>query len=251
MNPLDLSGSTVLVTGASSGIGRETAVLLSELGARVIASGRSEDKLLATRQALHGSGHATVPFDLSSLEQIPQWMRDVTKQHGPLDGLVHSAGTRVSIGLRSLSLEQLETTLRVNLSSAVMLTKGFRQKGCHAGGGSIVLLSSVAGMCGAPGIAAYAASKAGLIGFCKASAIELAKEQIRVNCIAPGIVESEMLAEIRETLLPEQYDSIVAQHPLGIGTARDVAHAAAYLLSGASRWMTGAVLVLDGGYSAQ
>ncbi len=145
----------------------------------------------------------------------------------------------------------LHETFRVNVDSAVMLAKGFRQKDCHKESSSLVFLSSAAGLVGSPAISAYAASKAALIGLTKSLAIELAREGIRVNCIAPGIVESEMTDQIRRTLSDEQFGTLVAQHPLGLGSTWDVACAAAYLISKAGRWITGQTLIIDGGFSAQ
>ncbi len=251
LNPLDLSNCTLLVTGASSGIGRETAVVLGELGARVIVTGRRIEELEATMARLGPGVHAVEPFDLADLESIPAWIKGLAGRHGPLHGLVHAAGLRKTTGLRGLSVDALHQTFRVNFDSAVMLAKGFRQKGCCASPSSIVFISSVAALAGSPATAAYAASKAALIGLARSLAIELAREGIRVNCVAPGLVQSEMTDQIRQALSDEQFAAIVAQHPLGLGTTRDVAYAAAYLLSGAGRWMTGHVMVLDGGFSAQ
>ena len=250
INPLDFTGRTVLVTGASSGIGRETAVVLSGFGSRVVLTGRRVEQLEATLQRMPGGPHALEPFDLNNLDSIPSWMTDLARRHGPFDGLVHAAGFRKTAGLRALSVDVLHQTLRVNLDSAVLLAKGFRQKGCCRATSSVVFLSSAAALVGVPATAAYAASKAALIGLTKSLARELAREGIRVNCIAPGMVESEMTGQIRLALSDEQFAAIVAQHPLGLGTAWDVACAAAYLLSDAARWMTGQVLVLDGGFSA-
>ncbi|MGH9559064.1 MAG: SDR family NAD(P)-dependent oxidoreductase [Bryobacteraceae bacterium] len=251
MGPMDFLGKTVLVTGASSGIGRETAILLSELNARVIVSGRDEARLAAALGALRGTGHASSRFDVADLEKIPAWVKNLADEHGPLDGAVHCAGIQWSAGLRALSAEKLETIIRINLSSAAMLVKGFRQKGCRGSAASVVLMGSIRAVCGAAGIAAYAASKAGLEGLCRSLAIELAREGIRVNCVAPGMVESEMTSQIRASMTDEQFEAIAAKHPLGLGTTRDVAHSAAFLLSEAARWITGSVLVVDGGYSAQ
>jgi NAD(P)-dependent dehydrogenase (short-subunit alcohol dehydrogenase family) len=247
---MDLSGRTVLVTGGSSGIGRETAVVLSQLGARVVVTGRRTEQLEATLERLAPGSHALEPFDLADLEAIPEWVTALAGRHGPFQGLVHAAGLRKTVGLRGLSLDVLHQTVHINLDSAVMLAKGFRQKGCCSRPASVVLVSSVMALVGAPATAAYAASKAALIGLARSLASELAREGIRVNCIAPGMVDSEMTDQIRLTLTPEQFAAVVAQHPLGLGTARDVACAAAYLLSDAARWMTGQTMVLDGGYSA-
>lgn len=250
-NPLDLSGRTILVTGGSSGIGRETAVVLSELGARVIVTGRRKEQLEATLASLVQGEHAIEAFDLAELDAIPGWVSGLARRYGPFQGLVHAAGFRKTAGLRGLSVDVLHQTFRVNLDSAFMLAKGFRQKGCCTAPSSMVFLSSASAIVGVAATSAYAASKAALIGLTRSLAIELAREGIRVNCIAPGMVQSEMTDQIRQALTDEQFSAIVAQHPLGLGTTWDVASAAAYLVSEAARWMTGQTLVLDGGLSAQ
>jgi len=197
---MDLSGRCVLVTGASSGIGRETALLLSQLNARVVLVGRNRERLEAACQQLQGTGHRVEPFDLSALQEIPTWLKRLTTETGPLGGLVHSAGVQNSLPLRVLTLEKLEAVFRINVSAAVMLTKAFCQKGCGQPGGSIVFVSSSAGLAGRPGITAYSASKGALVALARSAALELAKDRIRVNCVAPGLVQSEMLEQLRELL---------------------------------------------------
>jgi NAD(P)-dependent dehydrogenase (short-subunit alcohol dehydrogenase family) len=250
-NPLSLQGRTVLVTGASSGIGRETAILLGTLQARVVLVGRNLQRLEETRERMTGVDHRVESFDLTAAGLIPGWLKQLTTQTGPFDGLVHCAGIHQAIPLRVLSFEKIEEVLRANVASAMMLVKAFRQKACYVRPASLVLLSSVAGLVGQSAVSGYAASKAALIGFTRSAAMELAAEGVRVNCIAPGYVASEMTEGLREKLTPEQFKAIEVSHPLGIGTPRDVAHAAAFLLADTGRWITGTTLVVDGGFTAQ
>jgi NAD(P)-dependent dehydrogenase (short-subunit alcohol dehydrogenase family) len=248
---MDLTGQSILVTGASSGIGRATAILLSRLGARVVLSGQDAGRLEQTKAALSSGDHLTSPFDLSKPEEIPAWIRQLTAQTGPLAGLAHCAGLHSLGPLQVLQAGKVETLFRVNVTSAMFLVKGLRQRGCYAPGSSVVLVSSVAGLTGQPGLTAYSTSKAALIGFTRSAAMELAPEGIRVNCVAPGLVETEMTDRLRGQLTDEQFDAIRHMHPLGLGSSEDVANAIAFLVSPASRWITGTTLVIDGGYSAR
>ncbi len=249
INPMDLTGRTILVTGASSGIGRETALLLSQLNARLILVARNKDRLAQTLASLEGADHRVEPFDVTALDAVPGWIKDLVSRSGPLHGVVHSAGVYGVVPLRILTALQLEEILRVNLSAAILLAKGFRQKGCHAEGGSLVLLSSVAGLRGHAGLSAYAASKSALFGLAKSLAMELAREGIRVNCVAPGLVATEMAAQV-EAQTPGEITGVENAHPLGVGRPRDVANGIAFLLSDAARWITGTTLTIDGGYTA-
>jgi 3-oxoacyl-[acyl-carrier protein] reductase len=250
VNPMDLTGQTILVTGASSGIGRETGRLISQLGGHVVLVGRSEERLAETLRSLHGEGHRVEPFDLSSTDEIPRWLKSISASSGPLHGLVHSAGIHTLRPLRALSSQTVENLMRINVGAAVGLAKGFLQKGVCAPNGSIVFLSSVAGLTGQAGVAAYAASKGAILALTKSLAVELAGEHIRVNCVAPGVVTTEMGQGLLEVLTPEQGASLEAMHLLGLGSARDVSYAIAFLLAETARWITGTVLVVDGGYTA-
>ncbi len=239
------------MTGASSGIGRETAIVLSRLGANVTIAGRDEERLHNTLSQMEEGSHQAVPFELTGLEAIPAWVKGLAAAGGPFHGIVHSAGIHRAVPLRMVGSALLEEVMRVNVSTAAMLAKGFRQKSCrHPESGSIVLLSSLAGLVGEPGISAYSASKAAVIGLARSLAVELAPEGIRVNAIAPGFVESEMGDRLKQFLTPEQFEAIERNHPLGIGSVRDVANGIAFLLSDASRWITGTTLTIDGGYTA-
>ena len=247
---MDMTGRTILVTGASSGIGRETSVLLGRLGAKVVMVARNEARLAAALSQTDGGPHLTEAYDLGQADEIPAWLKSITYQSGPLDGIVHCAGAQITRPLRNLSYQDVEPLMRVHVGASIALARGFRQKGVCRQGGSLVFLASVMGVVGEGGRIAYSAAKGALIGLVRSLAVELARENIRVNCISPAFVQTPMMEEMKDTLTSEQMASIEAKHLLGFGTPLDVAYAAAYLIADTGRWITGSNLVLDGGYTA-
>ena len=252
INPLDLTGMTILVSGASSGIGRSIAIYLSQLGAKLILVGRNPERLAAARaQLAAGPEHLVEAFDLSQADAIPGWLREVAAKSGPLHGIVHSAGMMMPKPLKLLTDADFTKTMAVNVGAALALTKGFRQKGVCAPPGSVVYISSVMGLVGQPGISVYSATKGALGSLARSLALELAREQIRVNCVAPAMVKTEMLEDFKARLTEAQFAEQMRAHPLGLGEPEDVASATAFLLSKAARWITGTTLVVDGGYTAQ
>lgn len=249
-NLIDLSGKVILVTGASSGIGRATAILISELGGRVIAVGRNESALKETLGGLTGQGHQHSVFDLADADQIPDWMRGIAAD-GRLDGLVHMAGIHGARPLRVSDVDFVNKLLTVNVGSALQLARGFRHKKVRAATSSIVFASSIAAMVGEAGISAYSATKGAIISISRSLASELAAEGIRVNCVSPSIVKTEMTEKFLETLTEDQLAAIEKEHPLGFGEPKDVASLISFLISDSSRWMTGSNIVIDGGYSTK
>jgi NAD(P)-dependent dehydrogenase (short-subunit alcohol dehydrogenase family) len=248
--PFSLRGHRILITGASGGLGRATALLASRMGAQVILTGRDFEKLKLTRDLMEGDGHVIEGCNLTDVAAIPGWLAGICDECGPLTAMAHAAGVQNPRPLRSLDDAHVNETLVLNLNSAVALVRGFRQKSVCESGGSVVLFSSVMGLAGQAGQIAYSASKGALISMCRSMAMELARDKIRINCVAPGLVETDMAERLQKSLPASQYDGIVAMHPLGIGRPEDVAAAVTFLLSDAARWITGTTLVVDGGYTA-
>lgn len=247
-----LRDKRVLITGGSSGIGRETAKVVAALGARVCLVGRSLPDLEAVIGALAGVGHTCSCLDLSETARIPAAMEALAADGNGFSGLVHSAGAQVTRPLRMQSPADVEKLMQINCFAGIELTRAFRRPTVRKGPGSVVLVSSVMGMVGQAGISGYSASKGALIAFARSAALEMAREGIRVNCVAPGHIagDSRMSADLTK-LLGDGFETVEKSHPLGLGRTVDVANAIAFLLGETARWMTGSTLVVDGGYTAQ
>jgi NAD(P)-dependent dehydrogenase (short-subunit alcohol dehydrogenase family) len=251
-NPLDFTGRRILVTGAASGIGRATAILLSRLAARVIGVDADAAGLQDTVSSLEGSGHEGISFDLRDLASISNWMTELSAKSGLLSGMVHAAGIPCVSPLRLLKPETYRDVLTVNTEAALALARAFQnRKVCAEEGGSIVLIASVMALVGSPGAIAYSLSKAALIGMTRSMAIELACRKIRVNCVAPGFVHTPMYLKVAKLWDADQAANIERLHPLGLGEPEDIANAIAFLLADTGKWITGIVLTIDGGYTAQ
>lgn len=249
-NPLDLSGRHYLVTGAASGIGRAVAMLMGRLGARLSLVDVDAAALDAVRASLATGGTVrAMPFDLRHTEAIGAMVEALVVSDGPLHGIVHCAGLQQVMPVRTLQIEQARDIFAVNTEAALALSKALASRKVYAGEhGVLVFISSVMAMAGSPGAVAYATSKAALHGMARTLAVELAAKRIRVNCIAPGFVRTPLLEQTARLWNDAQRGAVEDQHPLGFGEPEDVANAVAFLAADTGRWITGTVLVVDGGY---
>lgn len=249
-NLIDLSNKHILITGASSGIGKETAILVSKLGARVSLVGRSKQTLEDVFSQLEGTGHNFFEFDFTNLNEIEFLIKSVVENSGIIDGFVHSAGIEMTRPLKMLKVNLYKDVFDINTISALEITRLISKNNIINNGASIIFISSIVGILGQAGKTAYSASKGALIAASKCLSLELASKGIRVNTILPALVETEMSSKILESLSEESKYNILKMHPLGFGKAIDVANSAAFLLSPASKWITGVEFIVDGGYSA-
>ena len=252
MNPFQLDNKNIMVTGAASGIGRETVKLLNELGARCVMMDINEDGLAETNQLIGETGQYYV-CDLTHFDTIQTVFQTAKDKVGPFHGMVHCAGIPSVVPLRGLTNEMYDKVQKINTQAGLQLAKCFSRRGMYNDeeSCSIVFISSVYGVVGSASNVAYSISKAANIGMTKALAMEFSSKRIRVNCVAPGFVKTP-LGDKYTSFLDEKYaERIGAMHPLGWGEPRDVSCAIAFLLSDAAKWITGTVLNVDGGFTAQ
>jgi NAD(P)-dependent dehydrogenase (short-subunit alcohol dehydrogenase family) len=244
-NPFSLKGKTILVTGASSGIGQGVAIECSKMGAKMIITGRDEQRLQETYELLEGDDHQKIVVDISNIDGIEQLVDSIPV----VDGLLNNAGISSAKPISFISEIELESLFSINLNTPIYLTNLMIKRKKVAKGGSIVFTSSIGRYLVTPGNSMYAASKGGLSAFMKCAAIELANKNIRCNAILPGMIETPFMRK-KDSISEEQWEINKQMYPLKrFGTPQEVAWLVVYLFSDASRFMTGSELVIDGGRS--
>ena len=241
-NPFSLANKIILITGASSGIGRSIAIECSKLGAKLIILGRNKERLNETLSLLNGDNHSVKSTDLNDIDGIYDFVTELPR----LDGIVHCAGTLKTVLTKFLSRKELNEIFETNFFSIVNINTLIQEKKKINKCASIVLLSSTAsGLVAEYGNAAYSASKGALAAYSKVLALELVPQKIRVNCVIPAMVNTPLLNKTNIDI--EQLNEDAKKYPLGYGNPEDVAYAVIYLLSNASKWVTGTGILLDGG----
>ena len=240
-NPFSLSGKTILVTGASSGIGRGIAIACAGMGAKLILTGRNITRLQETLASLEGEGHSYVAADLTDAKERTALVEQLPALHG----VVHCAGVGSRVPCKMLTQEDIDHVLKPNTEAPMLLQAELLAEKKVQKGASIVIIASAAANMPVAGNAVYSASKAAVIVYAKCLALELAPRNIRVNCISPTMVWTD-LALVGASA--EQLTEAEKQYPLKrYGQPQDIAHLAVYMLSDASQWMTGSDVQITGG----
>lgn len=244
-NPFSLEGKTILVTGASSGIGQAVAVECSKMGAKMIITGRNKERLQETFDQLEGENNQKIVADISTIEGI----KDLVDSIPVVDGLLNNAGITTAKPISFISENELDRLFDINIKAPIRLTNLIIKKKKVAKGGSIVFTSSIGKYMVVPGNSMYSASKGGLSSFMKGAAVELASKNIRCNAILPGMIETPIMKG-KEAISAEQWEINKQMYPLKrFGTPQEVAWLVVYLFSDASSFMTGSEIVIDGGRS--
>ena len=241
-NPFSLEGKTILVTGASSGIGRATAIECSKHGAVLLLLGRNNERLMKTLEDCEGTGHSVIQFDISKVDNMPGLL-DVLPI---LDGVVHSAGINTKYLVKNInSRERIDELMHTNFYAPVLLTQQLLKGKKLSKTASMVFISSISTSYAAVSNALYASSKGALNSFVRCLAMEIAPRGMRANVIQPGVIETPILkAYSMSDELQEFKNSCPLGHP---GEPSDIAHACVYLLSDASKYTTGSIITIDGG----
>lgn len=252
VHPLvDFEDRQVVVTGASSGIGRAIAVELGRCGAVVTLIGRDSKRLAETAGMIEKGRSRTLALDLQNTEAIHDTVKEFAASHGRIYGLCHSAGIVETRPLHAARPEGLQKLMNVHVAAAMELSRALcRRDVMTDDGASILFISSIYAWVGTPGQIAYSASKGAMLSAARAMAVELARRKIRVNTLSPGLVRTPMTERALALLSEAQVRELENTHPLGPGKPEDVARAAAFLLAPQNSWITGTDMIIDGGYTA-
>jgi NAD(P)-dependent dehydrogenase (short-subunit alcohol dehydrogenase family) len=245
----DLKNKVAIVTGGTSGIGRETAVLFAEAGAKVVVAGRrdKEGKEVVDQIRSAGGEGLFVKTDVSKAADVQAMLQKTLEKFGRLDTAFNNAGVEGNwMPLIDISEEEWDRVIDINLKGVWLCMKYEIPQMLKNGGGTIVNMSSVAGLMGTPAASPYGASKHGVIGLTRTAALEYAQQKIRVNAVCPAVIETPMGDRVFGE--PEAHKYALSMHPIGrLGTSREIAEAVLWLCSERSSFMTGHYMVLDGG----
>jgi NAD(P)-dependent dehydrogenase (short-subunit alcohol dehydrogenase family) len=242
INPFSLKSKTILITGGSSGIGKEIAILCSKMGAKVVVVGRNEIRLKETLESLEGEGHIQLLVDLTNNEEVQNIIQEIPL----IDGVVFSAGINDKSLIKFISSEKIEKIFSINCFSPMLLMKSLLKKKKINKYSSVIFISSISSDYATVSNSLYSATKGAINSLLRVLALELSPKKIRVNGISPGMINTQMVNKYN--LSKDEYDAMINEYPLKrVGETSDIANGAVYLLSDASSWVTGINLKIDGG----
>lgn len=250
INPMDLTGKLIVVTGASSGLGRQTCITISRLGAKVILISRNEEKLKETLSMMEGTGHSVYPFDVTNIEGIEDLVTKIVADNGKIDGFVHSAGIGIVKPLVQTKYRLMLEMMQISLFSFVEFCRMIGKKKFGNDGASLVGISSGGAIRANKAKTAYCTAKGAMITAVRPLAVELGELRgMRANVVCPGWVRTDMYYTFIKLFGEDKMQEQLSHYPLGASEPVDVANTIAFLLSDASNKMTGQAIVIDGGRS--
>ena len=250
MNSFSLKKKNILITGASSGIGEASAIECDKYGATLLLLGRDEKRLNNTLKKLSNNGHRKLSVDLTNFENLANDLNIFLEDIDSIDGIINSAGITSTIPFKIFKTNQLEEILKINVIASFYLTKLLLPK-FNNQGGSIIFISSIMANLGEKAKSMYSMSKGAVSAGARSLSVEYSSKNIRVNTIAPGIVNTPMIKNSTYKQNNELYAKTLEKYPLGFGEPSDIANVCVFLISDASKWITGTEIVVDGGYSAK
>lgn len=247
---LDFSNKLILITGASSGLGRALSIILDAHAANLVLTGSNEKELNKTLEKLKGKNHSIFSYDLNETGDYSRLLSFLFSDGRVYDGFVHCAGVHTFLPLNLIKHDDVSNSFNVNVYAPLFLIKEFSKKKNFNPGASVVLISSVMASLGSSSLSVYSASKSAQLGLVKSLAVELSKKNIRVNSISASLMTSKILDKVKSKTSSNSFIDVENKHLLGIGTYDDLIPTIVHLLSDKSSWTTGSNITVDGGYSS-
>lgn len=251
-NPFSIENKNILITGAASGIGRQCAIDFSQQGANLILLDINREELQVTKELCNQNIVCSCyECNLTESSKLKELVNQIVTECGLISGMLYCAGIEKTLPYTHLSEIDYENIYSVNVIGAMNLLKHISKKQNRTENAKYVLIASITAIVGRPGVAAYAASKGAIVSLVKTLALEMAPKGLTINCISPGTILTPLMQTMMNSLTEEQQKERKAGFPLGLGTPSDIANTAMFLLSDASRWITGQNIIIDGGYTSR